>query len=107
MAIFKCKQAVVGDGDAVSVAAQISQDLLWSPEGRLGIDPPLASPQTDEQALESEWLGQVGAGAVKGKFVVLKSARQGFQKESAEESREHVYWQEEALTRTKPAPISC
>src|SRR6266699_5097068 len=60
------EQAMVGDGHAVSVAAQISQDLLWAADGALGIDPPFASPQTFEQSIEGEWLGQTVAGAVKG-----------------------------------------
>lgn len=66
VAVFKSEQAVIGDGDAVGVAPEISQDLFWSTEGRLGIDPPLARPETGDQSLEGEWLGQAGAGAMKG-----------------------------------------
>src|SRR6266496_4080593 len=84
------EQAMVGDGHAVSVAAQISQDLLWATEGALGIDPPLASPKTFEQSIEGEWLGQVGAGTVKGEFAFLVGARQSLQEETAEQSRQHV-----------------
>jgi hypothetical protein len=83
VAVLKCEQAVVGDGHPVSVAAQISQDLFWSTEGRLGIDPPLTRTKTPEQTLESWWLGQVGAVAMKGEFAILESFGQRGEKESA------------------------
>jgi hypothetical protein len=42
LAIFKCQQAVIGDGHAVRVATEIGQHLLRARKGRLGIDVPLA-----------------------------------------------------------------
>ena len=93
---------MVRDGHAMRVAPQVSQDLLWSTEGRLGVDPPLARPKTGEQSIESERLGQVCAGAMKSEFAFLVSARQTSQEETAEQAREHVDGQKESLATTEP-----
>lgn len=39
-AVLKRYQAVVGNGNAVSVAADVIEDLSGSPEGRFGVDDP-------------------------------------------------------------------
>jgi hypothetical protein len=39
-AVFDVEQTVVGDGDAVSIAADVKQNLFGSGKGRLGIDDP-------------------------------------------------------------------
>ncbi len=39
-AIIDVDEAIVGDGDAVRVAADVIEDLLGSGEGRLGVDHP-------------------------------------------------------------------
>ena len=41
-ALFHVKQALVGDGDSMSVTAQIGQHLFWRAERRLGVDDPVA-----------------------------------------------------------------
>jgi len=105
LAIFASEQAVVGNGYSMSVATQISQNLGWATEGRLGIDPPLTASQAQEQALESGWLGQIGAGAMKGEFAMLESLGQGFQEESAEQPRQHVNRKKEAFATTNPALV--
>ena len=46
------EQAVVGDGDAVSVAGQIVKDVFWSAEGGLGIDDPVLTAQTSQKLSE-------------------------------------------------------
>ena len=53
------EQAVVGDGDAMSVAGQIVKDVFWSAEGWLGINDPVPLRQSaqkgDEVLLHCEW----------------------------------------------------
>ena len=41
LAVLQGQDAVVGDGDAVGIAAQISDDLFRGAEGRLAVDDPL------------------------------------------------------------------
>ena len=51
-AISKSKQPVVGDGNAVSVVAEIAQHVFRSTEGRLGINHPVLSEQHSEPGCE-------------------------------------------------------
>jgi hypothetical protein len=34
-------ESMVGDGNAVSVASQVVEDMFWPAEGRLSVDDPL------------------------------------------------------------------
>lgn len=45
LAIGQSDQPGVGDGDSVSVSAEIAQHMLRSSEGRLGIDNPILTEQ--------------------------------------------------------------
>ena len=45
LAIGKGNQAMVRDGYAMSVAAQILEHIVWTPEGSFGIDHPVFSEQ--------------------------------------------------------------
>ena len=42
-AILKCHQTVVGNRDAMRIAAQVIEDLSGSTKGRFGVDDPLAA----------------------------------------------------------------
>jgi len=53
LAIAKIHEAVVGDGDAMGIAGQIVQNLVRSPEGRLGIDNPVVHEQLIDEPAES------------------------------------------------------
>ena len=44
LAVLKCHQAVVGDGNAVGIAAEVIEDLGGSAKGRFGIDDPFLLP---------------------------------------------------------------
>ncbi len=44
-AIVDVNQTLIGDGDAVSIASQILEYLLWTCEGRLGVDDPIVTVQ--------------------------------------------------------------
>ena len=61
-----CQQAVVGESDAVRVAAQIVQDLFRSGEGTLRIGYPGLGVQRVEQVSASIRFGQCGRGAGEG-----------------------------------------
>ena len=52
IAVAKIHESVVGDGDAVGIASQIVQDLVWSAEGRLGIDDPVVYEQLINEPAE-------------------------------------------------------
>ena len=49
---IEAKQAVIGDGDAMGVAAQITQHLRGPAQGLLGIDHPVLSMRCAQQPCE-------------------------------------------------------
>jgi len=50
--VFKSHQAMVGDGDAMSVASQIVENLFGTAEERLGIDDPVLVTELPEEVAE-------------------------------------------------------
>lgn len=52
-AVFKRAQAVVGNGDAVSIAGQIFQHAAWSAEGRFDVDHPVEVGRLIAESLEA------------------------------------------------------
>jgi hypothetical protein len=66
---------MVGDGDAVGIAAEILQDVLGSAEGRFGVDDPIFAEERTQPGLEElgmgercEFSGQVQLTAFAGKL---------------------------------------
>ena len=53
-------QPAIGDGDAVRVARQVGQNLLWSGEWRLGVDVPTGVIERLEERLKRRLLGEWG-----------------------------------------------
>ena len=47
--VFESHQAMVGDGDAMSVAGQIAENMFGTAEGRLGIDDPVLAKKLPEE----------------------------------------------------------
>ena len=50
----------IGDGDAMGIAGEISQHLLWSTEWLLGVNHPFDTADIGKSASESDWVRQVG-----------------------------------------------
>ena len=57
---IECYKPVIGDGDAMCVAAEIAQDLGRTTEGRLGIDHPVLAVQLSQKSTELFWISQCG-----------------------------------------------
>jgi len=64
--VLHLEQALVGEGDAMRVAADVLQDLLRTGEGACGIDDPVGLPRGLQMRGEVRPLGQgvEGAGEV-------------------------------------------
>ena len=58
LAVVEGHQSAVGDGDAVSVGAEIAQRMFWPTEGRLGVDDPVVAEQKSEPGGESAWFSK-------------------------------------------------
>ena len=86
-AVGERKQPAVGHGDAVSVAAEISQHLLGSAERCLGVDHPIEAPKFAETARERLWFGKVDELAEEPRLAGVEGVLQLPQEQPAE-SRE-------------------
>ena len=64
LASLEVDDAVVGDGHAVGVAAQVAEDLLGSAEGRLGVDDPVLAVEAVAEAPPPAIVGQIPGAAV-------------------------------------------
>ena len=56
-------EAAVGKSDAMSVAAQVAENVLWSAEGRFGVDDPALSLKLVAEMLELSWSRQAQVAA--------------------------------------------
>jgi len=54
LAVCQSDQAVVGDGDAVGIAAEIVQDVVGSAEGWFGVDDPIFAEERTQPGREQE-----------------------------------------------------
>ena len=59
------EDAVVGNGDAMRIAADIVEDLFWSRKGRLGVDDPIRLAERRQVPLEGALFLQWGQGGEK------------------------------------------
>jgi hypothetical protein len=56
-AIVECHQAVIGDGNSVSVSTEVAEDVFRTGEGRLGIYDPVLAIKSIEKCSPEFWLG--------------------------------------------------
>src|SRR5215467_11418864 len=73
LAVRKGNQAVVGDGHAMGVAAQIVHDVLGATEGRFQIDHPILSIEGPQPSGEDLGLRQQLQVSVEVQLAILKS----------------------------------
>ena len=52
VALGETHQPAVGDGDAMSVSAEIAQHVFWTTEGRFGVDNPVVTEQHSQPGSE-------------------------------------------------------
>jgi len=80
-------EAAVGDGDAMGVAPEIGQDLLWTAERRLGIDDPFDLAHLADEPSEGFWLREMGEVAEQNEGAGLEGGLQAFEEEPSIEAR--------------------
>ena len=102
-AVHDVQDAVVGDRDAVGVAAEVVEHTGGAVEGRLGVDDPFGPAQGPQVAVEGGRLGERGKGAVEAQAAVAEGAFELVQEEGAETAREDADRQEEAGPAGDPA----
>ena len=55
VAVGKSNQPAVGNGDAMSVSAEIAQHVFWAAERALGVDDPVVTEQYPQPGGEAAW----------------------------------------------------
>jgi hypothetical protein len=74
VALLQGDESAVGDGDAMGIATEIAQRVLWSAEGGLGIDDPVVAGQRSKPCGEAARLRQWCEVAVEGEPVLVEGA---------------------------------
>src|SRR6185369_6603015 len=102
---IKRHKPVVGDGDAVGVAAEVTDDLLRPAEGGLGIHHPILTKQRSKEGGEVFRLGQALNRSGTSQPVLSKSPPESGDKLSTEYFAESPNGQEERILWMNP-PLS-
>jgi hypothetical protein len=87
--VLEGDQTVIGDGHAVGVAAEITENLLGTAEGRLAVDHPVPSKERAEKGSEGLAFCQRLEIAVEAQSAVGKSRSESLDKLAAEDSPQH------------------
>ena len=94
LAIFDVDDPMIGNGDAVGVAADVVHDLLWPGERWLGVDDPFHVSHQIEMTGESLRILERLKRREELQLAGVEGLLQILQEQSAEQPREHLYWQE-------------
>jgi len=89
LVVLEGGQTVIGDGHAVGVAAEITENLLGTAEGRLAVDHPVPSKERAEKGSEGLAFRQRLEIAVEAQSAVGKSRSESLDKLAAEDSPQH------------------
>ena len=101
-AVDQADESGVGYRDTMGITAEISQDLLGSAEGRLGVDHPLCAAQYRELFGKDSWLRELGQIAEEAQAPGVKCSLQALKEQAAEEPGKHAHRQEEAWSTANP-----
>ena len=103
VALGESDQPGVGDGDAMSVGAEITQHMFRAAEGPLGVDDPVVAEQHPQPGGEGAGLGQRQQAAVELEFTSLEGVAKSGDELAAEDAAEHADGQEEGTPGGDPA----
>ena len=90
VAIAESNQPAVGNGDAMSIGAEITQHMFRSAEGRLGVYDPVVAEQHSQPCAEGVWLGKSQQAAVELELTSMEGATKSGDELAAEDTAEHA-----------------
>jgi len=73
LVVVQGQEAVIADGDAMGVASQIGQHVVWATKGRLGVDDPLLAEKWPQECAKDLFLFQGLESSVEGELTLAKS----------------------------------
>lgn len=95
-------QALIGDSDAVRVAAEIAEDLLRPAEGTLRIDDPFGAIELVDELLKRNGINEGVCGATELELAVSIRLRKGSEELAAEQAGEYLDGEQIAAARGDP-----
>ena len=103
LTVLDGEEAVVGDGDAVGVLAEVVEDLVGAGEGGLGVDDPLGLAEGLEVAAKGGGVIESGEGVAELEPAGLEGLLEQFEEEAAEQAGQDANGEEEAGAAGDPA----
>jgi len=105
LALRECDQTMVGDGDAVSIAAEILQHVLGSAEGWLGVDDPIFAEERTQPGSEELGMGERCEFSGQVQLTVFEGRLQAGDELAAEHAPQYSDGKEEARLGSNPAGV--
>jgi hypothetical protein len=105
LAVRQCDQAMVGDGDAVGIAAEILQHELGSAEGWFGVDDPVFAEERTEPGSEELGMGERREFSGQVQLSVFEGRLQASDELAAEDAPQYRNGKEEAWVGLNPAGV--
>jgi len=101
--VRECEESAVRDTDAMCVRPEVSQHMLWSAKGWLGVNDPVVKEETAEPGSKAARLLEVCKLAMELELAIAEGLLQTSDELTPEESTEHLHRQEEGTARGDPA----
>src|SRR5580704_11225763 len=105
VAIGKCDQPGVGDGDAMGVGAKIAQHMFRTAEGPLGVDNPVVAEQYSQPGRECARLGQRQQVAMELELTSMEGVAKSSNELAAENAAEHTNGKKEGTPGRDPSRV--
>jgi hypothetical protein len=104
-AILKCHQAMIGNGDAVSVAADVVEDLSGPSEGRFGVDDPFMFTVSAQELAEGIGIGYGFEFGKELQFSMVESLLEVEEEFLTEQARKDANRQKESIPAGNPSAV--
>src|SRR5215472_15002612 len=102
LAVIDAEQAVIGNGHAMRVAAEVIQDLFGAPEGRLGVNHPLGVAKRCQVLGERFRVPESLERREELQLAGVEGGLEMLEEQAPEQSREHADGEEEARAAGDP-----
>src|SRR6266852_6614479 len=96
---------MVGDGHAMSVAAQIVEHMFWAAERSFCVDHPVLSEHWSQPRGERLWLSQGRQVSMESQLAVAKGALESGNKLAAKDATEHLDGKKEGIASFDPMRV--
>src|SRR5260370_27242796 len=96
---------MVGDGHAMGVTAQITEQMLWAAERTFRVDHPVLSEQWSEPCSKGFRLSEELQVSMKGELAVMKGKLERFVELAAKDATEHLDGKKEIVAWFDPARV--